>query len=395
MPLKDRDRSRPRRLVRLGIIRLGHLETRKRKDGSEYSFPMQDDHFLLHDAQDVAEVYGQNATELDVMLPFPDIRRNFDGWYMVWAGGIQVCKGDGDFVEHASPMRVEQKTSANGKTKTAVYNDPGDTLVDGGVAQCSFTWNGSDFQEGDTVPCPGADGGMYPHCAACKKAVLLKVMMSKPELFRLGYYQVSTGSGRNYDTVMGTLELISADGARPVNGIPFKLRLVQESTTYTEDGKRHPTQKWFLQLEPDPTFTRQLYVKGAQALLKEPAAQIQDGVDTFTGEIVEDGDEDDMPPPYAETGGPAEDDWDDDAFDAGEEPEAPAAEPDPEPSPIAGPRHHAKWGTYWKRGKALGITGPVMDTIAGGITIAALTVRADALKEAIAQREADIAAAKD
>ena len=93
-----------------------------------------------------------------------------------------------------------------------------------------------------------------------------------------------------------------------------------------------------------------------------------------------------------ETGGPAEEDWDEDCFDAGEEPEAP---PDPEPSPIAGPRHHAKWGTYWKRGKALGITGPVMDTIAGGITIAALTVRADALKEAIAQREADLAAAKD
>ena len=78
--------------------------------------------------------------------------------------------------------------------------------------------------------------------------------------------------------------------------------------------------------------------------------------------------------------------------DAGEDEDAPA---DPEPSPIAEPKHHAKWGTYWKRGKALGITGPVMDTIAGGITIAALTVRADALKEAIAQREADIAAAKD
>ncbi len=349
MPLKDRDRSRPRRLVRLGIIRLGHLEEKKR-GRKTITYPVADDHFLLHDAPDIQQVYGDNVRELDVMLPFPDIRRNFDGWYMVWAGGIQVCKGDGEFVEHASPMRVEDKAGSNGKSKTSVYNDPGDTLVDGGVAQCSFSWNGSDFQEGDTVPCPGAAGGMYPHCAACKKAVLLKVMMSKPELFRLGYYQVSTGSGRNYDTVMGTLELISADGARPVNGIPFKLRLVQESTTYVDDdGKRHPTKKWFLQLEPDPTFTRQLYVKNAQALIKDPAAQIAPGIDTVTGEIIDDGDPDDVPPPYAEDGGPAtsgDTEWDTEAFDAGKETEADTT-PFPESWPAFGRLAIDELGYKW------------------------------------------------
>ena len=41
MALKDRDKSRPRRLARLGIIRLGYKEKRKRKDGSEYEFPRQ------------------------------------------------------------------------------------------------------------------------------------------------------------------------------------------------------------------------------------------------------------------------------------------------------------------------------------------------------------------
>jgi len=114
-------------------------------------------------------------------------------------------------------------------------------------------------------------------------------------------------------------------------------------------------------------------------------------IDGETGEVVEaeiieqPKSTEPMPRPHEDP--PRADGWDDDDPDM---PEAP-----PEPSPIAEPKHHAKWGTYWKRGKALGITGPVMDTIAGGITIAALTVRADALKEAIAQREADLAAAKD
>jgi len=76
MALKDRDRTRPRRLVRLGIIRLGYKEKRKRKDGSEYEFPVQADHFVLTDAQDVAEFYGEQPRELDVILPFPDVYRN-------------------------------------------------------------------------------------------------------------------------------------------------------------------------------------------------------------------------------------------------------------------------------------------------------------------------------
>ena len=69
MPIKDRKR---RRLIRLGIIRLGYLEERKRKDGSTYTFPRQSDHFLLHDAPEIAEFYAaqgiEEVKELDVLL---------------------------------------------------------------------------------------------------------------------------------------------------------------------------------------------------------------------------------------------------------------------------------------------------------------------------------------
>jgi len=290
--------------VRLGIIRLGHkvTKTKKRKDGSTYEveYPVQDSHFVLTDAPDIAEVYGEEPRELDVILPFPDIPRNFDAFYTVWAGGVLVCKGDGEYVQYAAPFKVQEKSG-----RARVYNDSGDTLVTDGQAQTAFQWNGQEFKPGDLVPCPGAAKDLYPHCAACRLSAILKVMMAKPELFRLGYFQVATGSGRNYDTILGTLELISASGQRPVSGIPFKMRLVEESTTYVENGKRKATKKWFIQLEPDPTLTRTLYQQQARALL---GATVRAQADPATGEVVDEWEEvePEAPPPFAEEGGPAE-----------------------------------------------------------------------------------------
>jgi hypothetical protein len=300
MALKDRDRTRPRRLVRLGIIRLGYKEKRKRQDGSEYEFPMQADHFVLTDAQDVAEFYGEQPRELDVILPFPDVYRNFDAAYTVWAGGVLVCRGDGDFVEYAGPFKVVKKRNG----ATAVYNDAGDTLVSGGAAQVTFDWNGQSFEPGELVPCPGASQDLYPHCKACRMSAILKVMMADPQLFRLGYYQIATGSGRNYDTILGTLELIE-DQAGKVNGIPFKLRLVKEATTYRDgDGKRKKVDKWFLQLEPDPTFTRKLYSRTAAGILALAPGDDGNGASDEL-EFVEV--EEEAPPPFAEDNGPATD----------------------------------------------------------------------------------------
>jgi hypothetical protein len=299
MPLKDRDKKGRRRLVRLGVIRLGHKETSARS-GKEY--PVQDDHFVFTDAPELAEFYGDDCREIDVMLPFPDIWRNFDAYYTVWAGGVLICKGDGEQVQYAAPFEVKRN---NGRVH--VYNAEGDTLVSDGVAQVAFAWNGENFAPGDTVPCPGAAQGAYTHCRACRESAILKVMMADPALFRLGYYQVATGSRRNYDTIMNTLELVSANGARPLNGFPFKLRLVEEPTTYVEDGKRHATTKWFLQLEPDPTLTRKLYQLQAARLLAEPEEPLALTTGEVEGEFEEyDEVEDEATPPFAEDGGPAE-----------------------------------------------------------------------------------------
>ena len=280
MPIKDRKR---RRLVRLGVIRLGHKETRKRDNGSEYSFPVQDDHFVLTDAPEIITIYGNEPRELDVMLPFPDIGRNFDAYYQVWASGVLLCQGDGEYVQYAAPVNVIKD-----KGKERLRAGEGETLVNNGTACVPFDWNGDHFETGETVPCPGADANLYPHCQFCKLSALLKVMMARPELFRMGYYQIVTGSGRNYDTIMGTLEAMPAD---KLSGIPFKLRLVKEATTYTEKGKRHATEKWFIQLEPDPEYTRELYARAAARQIGQgdpepPPAQLVDSTEEYTVEGV-------------------------------------------------------------------------------------------------------------
>jgi len=299
------------------VVRLGHkvTKTKKRGDGSEYevSYPVQDDHFVFTDAPGLAEFYGDDCREIDVILPFPDIARNFDAYYQVWAGGTLVCKGDGDCVQYAAPFRVEVKNKGEDNERTSVYRAKGDTQVSDGVAQVAFDWNGEHFEPGEIVTCPGAAQDLYPHCAACKLGGVLKVMMADPELFRFGYYQIATGSGRNYDSILGTLELISANGQRPVNGFPFKLRLVEEATTYTEDGERKATEKWFVKLEPDPALTRKLYQAQVQATFGAIVGASQETLQIEAPEIIDDAEE--IPPPYAEDGGPAESDAIEDALD--------------------------------------------------------------------------------
>ena len=326
MPIKDRDN---RRLNRLGIIRLGHKEERRRPDGSTYTYPVQDDHFLLHDASDVAEFYHKKGIdevrELDVLLPYPDIDRNFPTWYQVWAGGVLVCQGDGEYVEHATPFTC----AISQKGGVSVRNAPGDTLVANGVALVPFDWNGDHFGEGDHVPCPGATGGAYPHCKACKLSSVLKVMMADPDLFRFGYYQISTGSGQNYDTIMGTLEAMPADR---VNGVPFKLSLVERQTSFQDtDGQRKKTTKWFLQLEPDRDITRKLYRRQVSHMIGAPEPRDVPALSYDRKDWIEhDGEDPPAPPPWAEDQAEGDDEPTGDPFLNGT-----PAEPEPESAPPA------------------------------------------------------------
>lgn len=310
MTIKDRKRTR---FNRIGIIRLGckvfwcknghkNHPTRWNGDGRQAcekcgkmrtgltdrnTSPFQPGHFVLWDAPDVLAFYAaqgieeKDVRELDVLFPFAERDKNFVASYQVWAGGDCVCQGDGEYVGHAIPTKTH-KDDRGWHVKKA----DGETLVANGTACRSFEWNGTNFAEGDHVPCGGSgEEKLYPHCNLCKLNSMLKVMMSDPELFRVGYYRISTGSGRNYDHLDTMFDILPEN----VQGIYFKLRLVEEQTRYTDDdGKSHKTMKWFLHLEPDPDYVRDLYAHraarqvGRGVIVEEPAQiEAQAGVLNF------------------------------------------------------------------------------------------------------------------
>jgi hypothetical protein len=309
MAIKDRKRTR---FNRIGIIRLGYkvfwckdghkgYPTRWNGDGKQAcekcgkmrtgltarnTSPFQSDHFVLKDAPDILAFYesqgikAEDIRELNIMFPFPNRDSNFISNYQVWSGGSIVCEGDGEFVTHARPLNAYQDDKGYWRIK----KEPGQTLVNNGIACRAFDWNGSHFDEGDHVACSGdkKKDRLYPHCNLCKLNSMLKVMMADPEIFRLGYYRISTGSGRNYDHLDTMFSQFLPEN---VQGFIFQLRMVEEATEYEENGQTHKVMKWFLHLEPDPIDMRELFRRRAARQLGqgvvEEAPQLEAGVIDF------------------------------------------------------------------------------------------------------------------
>lgn len=302
MPIRDRNK---RRLPKLGVIRLGYLQERTGSKG-KYTFPVQSDCFVLRDAPKIEAYFQERGIdkprELDVILPFPTLADNYDANYQVWANRVLLCQGDGERILYASPMRTTQDDKG-----AHVYNEPGPTLIANGVAQTDFTWGDEQIVMGQIVECPGsADVGGWPHCAACKMSAILKVTPYADELFEFGYYQISTGSWRNHQTIMGTLESLP-----PIvfeKKLPFTLRLVQEQTVYTDkNGKRQATERWFLHLMPHPDLLRALFARQAHELASGEPVQVARLPAQVDYEA-----EPPSPPPYAEIQPATEDaEWED------------------------------------------------------------------------------------
>ncbi len=310
MPLKDRDARQVKRLSRLGVVRLGHTEEKIRDDGRKVKFPVPDDHFVLTDAPALLAAYGDCCRSLPVIFVFDEVERAFRASYSVWAGGINVCSGDGEFISAASSFRTERNEKTGAIT---VHNAPGGRLVEGGLAVRSFTLGEESFKPGDRVKCSGSRRDLYPHCRACKASALLKFTVADPQhkdLLRLGYYQLATGSGRNYDSIDYTLKQVYAIFGK-ISWIPMTLRLVLESTIY-EDKSRGGIfthgERWFVQLEPTQEVVRQMYLRATKgALIASPGGALAISgpadpsyYDDDFSEGVSDWEEDaPLPPPHA------------------------------------------------------------------------------------------------
>ena len=95
-----KDLSDKRRLPRLGKIRLGV----KAVTASGKEYPREVSHFIV--PPEVAAVYGEKPTQLDVMFPINDIETVFPQAYKFYGSGRGLkCVGNGE-----SALRLDEKT---------------------------------------------------------------------------------------------------------------------------------------------------------------------------------------------------------------------------------------------------------------------------------------------
>lgn len=185
--------SENRRIPRLGKIRLGLKMQKRRTDGSAVEYPSETDYFVC--PPEVHAVYGEQPTELDIMLPNDDPAIVFPQ-SLAWFGtskGLK-CKGDGETAE-----RLNDSTGA---------------------------W------EPRTCPCEHYKSKENPKGECTENAILITIL---PKVSMGGTYQIRTGSYHSVVDLNSALDYIRALIGR-ISMVPLKLRRVPRETH--KDGRK-------------------------------------------------------------------------------------------------------------------------------------------------------------
>lgn len=181
----------PVRLPRAGVIRLG--EKKVGKSGAEY--PSKTSYFNLEDAPLVAELYGEQPTELDIVFPTNDVDAVFDVAYVAYGKSGWKCRGNG----------VE------------AY----------------------DREAGESIKCLGEECPRYGK--ECKRLARLQFVLYKVP-GSLGVYTISTGSVNSILNIQGALEMLQGITSGNIAWIPLKLVMDEAEVSYKDDsGKLHTT----------------------------------------------------------------------------------------------------------------------------------------------------------
>lgn len=257
----------PPRLPRLGIIRLGYKESRTNKAGKEYSFPRAADHFVLVDAPEVAQVFGENPTVLEpVVIPTEDEEVVASHWLRTYSTkwGL-TCIGDGRAANRQADKAILEKTGeahhANHATKETVW-----TPV---ICPCHL------LESGD-----------------CRETMYLRFVL--PTLPGLGVYQISTGSSNSIKNIQGTFAMLRSMTGR-VSGHLLKLSLVEQVVSSPQGGRQTVR---ILRLDPFGSASMADMLQNIKALGPAPIMSLLDTTPPEEQSLPEDVDEsgEEVPP---------------------------------------------------------------------------------------------------
>lgn len=223
--------ERKPRLTRLGIIRLGTLETGE-KDGREYTYPHASNHFELRSAPEVAQVYSPNGEEVTVLdpiiIPVEDEDAVAAHYFRMYGGshagspGRLLCKGD----NNKASRRVDaDRLKATGETEPAAW-DAKNTV-----------WK--------EISCPCDFLGKE-----CRESLYFRFVL--PDVPGIGVWQLRTTSYQSIEQLQGCISLVRAIAGH-VAGIPLKLSL-EPKTTYSQ-GRGGEVTNYILKLEVSGSVT--------------------------------------------------------------------------------------------------------------------------------------------
>ncbi len=201
MPVSSRiaGLSEIRRLPRLGKIRLG-IKIVHKTSGKEY--PREVSYFVV--PPEVAKVYGEKPTRLDILFPLEDEGKCFPQNYKRYTKQSLRCKGDGQ----RALCRVSDVEPA---AATFPDNDP-NALVE--------------------VPCPCR----YLDSGECSQAANLMVIL--PRVNMGGIWQVDTGSFHNIVRINSAIDYVRALVGR-IALVPMVLTRQEEEIEYEGKKAKH------------------------------------------------------------------------------------------------------------------------------------------------------------
>lgn len=282
--------------AQIGNIRKGAKVT---KNGVERPvdlkyFRVEFDDLEAERASKFVQIYGQQPTEINILIPFDEVDRCWDAWCEGYTAGRMVARSDGEHFLYLVDLAS------------------GEVIVQDGVDK-----------HGNRVPHKTVIGTAGKSEIKCKPVGRLKVIV--PELQSAAYLVLHTTSWHDIRNISEQLEGIRMLNGGRLVGIPLVLRRRPKKISIPKpDGTRARMEKWLISIEADPRWVAAMIGKLQHAALPatiidpampEPKQEIEDEVETGIFEDEEDdeywngiddgGDPDPEPPPMAEVPGPA------------------------------------------------------------------------------------------
>jgi hypothetical protein len=222
--------NRPLTFAEIGQIRKGGEKTIVNgkpsigRDLDYFRVVFDENEKASHD--EFCKAYGDKPKMINILLPFDDISRVWDAYLEAYTAGRMIARTDGEkFIYWVDPSTGEFKVS---NSEPYTKYEPGQSV-------------GQYISRDKKVD-------IY-----CKPVGRLHVVI--PELKRLAYLTLMTGSKHDIAIISAQLEAIKTITHGKISGIPLTLKRVQRMISIpSEGGKRVRVAKWMLSIEASPKW---------------------------------------------------------------------------------------------------------------------------------------------